>query len=285
MQPSRRAFLLAGRAPASAWGRFCQRLARSVRGRFEDETPDARACGRARLMPARMADVHHAMALCTEADVRFVLDGIAPAPDAPCLIIDPSALSALDRESDGSVYAEAGVHVGIIRDMLPGACAGGQADWTLGRWLACTSHFPPACFGGSGLDSIDVLLADGTMETFGPFGVDTRRAALSLKTSRLVSDLFTWVSQPAVAQWRALPAWPATYRIDALLADTPNLAHVLLGSGARLAWPQRLRLVAPTPPAPPATPPAAGFDAAILNQAADLDRRIRQRFDPDRLFA
>lgn len=143
----------------------------------------------------------------------------------------------------------------------------------------------PAAFQDSGLVSVSVLLADRTMETFGPFGANSQRAALSLKASRLVSDLFTWVSQPPVAGWRHLPAWPSRYRIDALLADPPNLAHILLGSGSRLAWPDRIRLQAVPEPGTARAPRGNPVSDEDAQAARSLDERVKQRFDPSGRFA
>lgn len=285
MQPSRRAFLLAGRAPADPWGRFMQRLGRSVKGRVEDRKPGRDAPGLAYLRPGAFTDIHHALVLCAEAGVRFILDGYAPVAGLPCLLVDPGALAAIRSLPDGGVEAEAGARVGDIRTHLQGACPGAPDNWTLAYWLAASRDYPPAQLQGSGLASVQVLLADRSTEVFGPFGVSSQRA-LSLHISRLVSDLFTWVARPEVAAWRSLPRWPGRYRIDALLADVPNLAHVLLGSGGALAWPESIRLEAPgvAPAAADAEPDAAAAPADPTAVAL-LDERIRQRFDAASRFS
>src|SRR5690606_31324844 len=165
-----------------------------------------------------------------------------------------------------------------------GACPGAPDDWTVAQWLAAPVDYPPVGLALSGLLSVEALLADRTMESFGPFGATSQRAALSIKASRLVSDLFTWVAQPQVAAWRELTAWPGRYRIDALLAETPNLAHILLGSGACLAWPERVRLQAAPQEAVQHVEGARAPIPDELEAARELDFRIRKRFDPDGRF-
>lgn len=287
MQPSRRAFLMAGRPRTDPWGRFFQRLARTVRGRTEDRSVSAGSTGLAWLRPASFTDVHHALALCEEFDVLFSLEGIHSACHKPCLLIDPSALSSITQFADNTIEVEAGVPVGEVRARLQqqSACPGAPDDWTVARWMAAASSFPPASLQDSGLVSVEVLLADRTMETFGPFGATSQRAALSIKASRLVSDLFTWVSQPQVAGWRTLPKWPSRYRIDALLADPPNLAHILLGSGSSLAWPDRIRLQAVPEPLVSLGVEEPAVPTGIVQAACQLDEQIKHRFDPTGRFA
>ena len=287
MQPSRRAFLTAGRALASPWGRFYQRLARSVHGRLEDRTATPAEPGRAWLQPARAADVHHARALCAEAGVTLALQNHAPAPTMPCLLLDPSALDGMTQLPDGRIDAEPGVRVADLRQRLHGACPGAPDDATLADWLASAAAAapPPGALAGSGVHAVEVLLADGTLENFGPFGAQSNRPALSVAASRLVSELFTLATQPAPTKWRHLPAWPAQYRLDALLAEPPNLAHLLLGSGGTLAWLERARLV-PVEAASAARPADAPArpDAATSMAADMLDAEVKQRFDPRSVF-
>jgi len=287
MQPSRRAFLMAGRPRTDPWGRFFQRLARTVKGRTGDRSVSAGSPGLAWLRPASFTDIHHALALCAEFDVVFSLECIHSACSMPCLLIDPSALHAITQLSDQTLEVEAGVLVGDVRARFQqqSACPGASDDWTVAHWMATHSSFPPASFQDSGLVSVEVLLADRTMETFGPFGATSQRAALSLKASRLVSDLFTWVSQPPVAGWRSLPSWPSRFRIDALLADPPNLAHVLLGSGSRLAWPDRICLQAVPEPVTATVAQEVCLSAEEVQAARSLDERVKNRFDPLGRFA
>lgn len=278
---------MAGRPRTDPWGRFFQRLARTVKGRTEDRSVSAGSPGLAWLRPASFTDIHHALALCEEFDVVFSLECIHSACAMPCLLIDPSALCSITSLSDQTLDIEAGGLVGEVRARFQqqNACPGAADDWTVAHWMAVHSAFPPASFQDSGLVSVEVLLADRTMETFGPFGATSQRAALSLKASRLVSDLFTWVSQPSIAGWRSLPRWPSRYRIDALLAEPPNLAHLLLGSGARLAWPDRIRLQAVPEPVAPKVADEIVVTTEVIQAARSLDERIKHRFDPSGRFA
>ncbi|MBU4611244.1 FAD-binding protein [Achromobacter sp. GG226] len=243
MQPSRRAFLTAGRGLATAWGRFSQRLALVVRGRFEDLTESRDAPGLARLTLARDEDVHHARALCAECGVTLALEGAAMAPtEAPRLLLDPRRLDAITPQADGRWRVAPGATLGALREHWPEACPGAPSDLTVMHWLAepawqgwATSGTPD-----SGLMHADVLLADGTLEAFGPFGADARRPALSAAASRRVADLFSMAMDPAHAAWRDAPRWPARYRLDALWAESPNLSHLMLGGAGTLGWPVAL---------------------------------------------
>lgn len=287
MQPSRRAFLMAGRPRTDPWGRFFQRLARTVKGRTEDRSPSAGEPGLAWLRPASFTDIHHALALCAEFDVVFSLDCVRKGHAMPCLLVDPSSLCSIVESSGHAIEVEAGARVGDVRTRLKqqSACPGGEDDWTVAQWLAAPVPYPPVSLHASGLVGVEVLLADRTMESFGPFGATSQRVALSLGTSRLISDLFTIVSRPQVAAWRDLVAWPARYRLDALMAQTPNLAHILLGSGAGLAWPDRVRLEV----VPDGMSPGQGQGRAVLpddiEAARALDVLVKQRFDPAGRFA
>lgn len=287
MQPSRRAFLMGGRRAGGEWGRFYQRLARLVQGRLEDRSaaPDGRHA--AWLRPARPVDVHHARALCAELGVTLVLEGSEARARGPHLLVDVSALDALRRTEAGLWRAQPGVCVGALRRHLPEALFEAADDATLAAWLTGTGAARAGLdeLGASGLVAIDVLLADGSMESFGPFGADARRSALSASASGLVSALFTLAHDPLRSGWREFAVWPGRYRLDALLAPHPNLAWLLAGSAGTLAWADSLTFVAP--PAPAATPLPVGAPASPAAAAAateELDAAIKRRFDPGGVY-
>lgn len=287
MQPSRRAFLTAARLPVTPWRHFYGRLARSVQGRLEDRSPGAPGAPMAWLQPARLADVWHAHALCVESDVRMQL-AHAPAESGPgpSLVVDLMCLDEVERLADGSVRAEAGARVGAIRRWLPGACAGAADADCVASWLAdpVAHAWPVGELACSGLQSVELMLAAGDRECFGAFGAAARRPALSGAASHLVSSLFAMAAEPALTPWREFTRWPARYRLDALFAPSPNLAHLLLGGTGTLAWPERVVLgdaepgsVRPAGVAAPAAP-----DGEL---AAALDERVKRIFDPRPTFA
>lgn len=244
MRSSRRAFLTGARNLADPWTRFCARLRRCVHGKVDVCEPSTSGAGRARLHAARDEDILHARALCAETGVVLALDGCPIPLHQRVVIVNPAALNAVTAKADGSVVAQTGATLGSIRHLAPGACPGGDDDLTLALWLA---GCPPPTTDPKGaatytLDAAEVMLASGHIELFGPFGAQTQRPPLSSAASSLVSQLFMLVNSGEVRPWRHLAAWPARYRLDALLQQEPNLAHVWHGSQGTLGWVLRAHL-------------------------------------------
>ncbi|GAB4476111.1 MAG: FAD-binding and (Fe-S)-binding domain-containing protein [Burkholderiaceae bacterium] len=110
------------------------------------------------------------------------------------------------------------------------------------------------------VEGIDALLADGTDEFFGPFGVNAGRALRTARAARLVSKLFEIGARERDEIERV---WPTVmrrvggYNLDVFhcrserpyTADgSVNLAHLLVGSEGTLALFRRLHLkLAPLP--------------------------------------
>jgi FAD/FMN-containing dehydrogenase/Fe-S oxidoreductase len=107
---------------------------------------------------------------------------------------------------------------------------------------------------------IDALLADGTDEFFGPFGVAARRALKSARASRLVSKLFEIGARERdeiERMWPTVMRRVGGYNLDVFhpMSERPytadgsvNLAHLLVGSEGTLALFRRLHLqLAPLP--------------------------------------
>lgn len=235
MRPSRRAFLTGFSTAADPWTRFCRRLARCIHGRVEPGPPSPDGADRAALYPAREEDLLHARALCVETGTLLVLAG-CPVPDhIPALIVHPHALNAVRRLADGRIIAQAGASVRDLRPLLPELFQAAPDDALLAQWLAQVSNADFELVARY-LLAVDVLLAEGAIERFGPFGADVQREPLSDAARSLVSQLFILVNSPEYRAWRHLPAWPARYRLDALLLPEQNLAHVWPGSQGSLGW-------------------------------------------------
>ena len=302
MQPGRRAFLLPGGAARDPWTQFQQRLARVVAGTVADESTDSRM-PRARLQAQRPADVHHARALCAEFGV-LLADAHAGLTDSggtqPWLWVDASRLGghAAPDTALGLISAEAGCRVGTLQAALAGsgwhatALQEVPAEWTLGRWLATADGWLPGGCAASGVHAVDVMLADGSSEQLGSFGVAATRP-LGPTIRALVSGLFETAASPAVTAMRAAPRWPGRYRLDALLPETPegatpipNLAHLLLGSRGTLAWVERvhLRLVQGDAPARCATTNASLDHSSAHAAVQHIDADLKHRFDPATRF-
>ncbi len=270
MQPSRRAFLTGFRTAADPWARFCRRLARCVHGRVSVRESSATGAARALLQVAREEDVLHARALCAETGTHLVLSGCREPEHGAALIVDPAALNAIRRTSEGHVVAQAGALLGDIRQWVPGVCRGGDDDVMLAHWLAScdagTAHYENAI---QGLHGIDVVLATGAIEQLGPFGVDVQRDPLSDAARSVVSQLFILLNAGEYRHWRDLPHWPARYRLDALLKPEQNLAHVWPGSQGTLGWLLAAHFT---------SPPASGVD---VQRALHAPTQTPQGLAPD----
>jgi hypothetical protein len=322
MQPSRRAFLFgrgasrrlsesaparpadAAPAPAPApalapephdggggWPAFCHRLRQGSVGLLEEEAAVA-GVPQARLRPVMPEDVRHALALCAEYGVTPALVGAEatgarlPAGRA-VLWVDPVKLVRLDSVSGRGTRwrAEPGVKLGELVAVGVRQFAAMPPDMTLAAWLAdarCAT-WPPGRGDLTGLSTIDVVLADGTTETLGAFGVTAKRPLQAPAAQRLVSALFQLTATPD-GQWcRAQPEWPARYRLDALTPEPPievNLAPLFAGHGGTLAWVESVLLLALPEPLPP--PRAALPSRAVAAQAVDI--AVKALCDPGDFF-
>jgi hypothetical protein len=308
MQPSRRAFLMGRPAPRTPWQHFCERLRARCGGALApvapavvssraaapdagDPAPGAAAAPQARWTPAGAADVRQARALCVEYGVLLALHGASGTQAAtagrPILWVDPSALDRVVAEP-GPVSrwrAEAGVTAGQLAALGLTQFARVAPDMTLAAWYADRGAAGWPCGRGdlSGIHAADILLADGVVDTLGPFGAQDGAPLRSASLQALVPALFRLSSGPQ-AQWcREQETWPAHYRLDALSPRAPatvNLAQVLHGHGGTLAWMEALVLHVP----PPGAAQAAGSPPLRPAQARAVDMRVKTLFDPGDLF-
>src|SRR5438067_3478678 len=91
--------------------------------------------------------------------------------------------------------------------------------------------------------SIDAVLADGTAGHFGPIASDLSDAAAPLHD--LTKDLLALGAREAPeieAQFPKVQRRVGGYNLDALLANAPNLSHLLVGSEGTLAFSSRIEL-------------------------------------------
>ena len=287
MQPSRRAFLLGRRPVQTPWAAFVQRLSLVCQGQVRDLGEGGADGACAVLTPAREADVAQARKLCVEYRVTLELEG-AQGPFAPSvrprLRVDPALLAGLTR-LDGDTprwRAQPGVRLAALARAGLRQFAGQPGEMTLAQWLAAPAPWPAGRCAASGLQTVDVLLADGVEETLGPFGEADVQPLRSATVQRLVPTLFQLASGGDAFATRDGYHWLGRYRLDALKPEAPatvNLAHLLLGHGGTLAWVQGAVLAdAPawTEAGPePETPGLATFR---------LDGKVKAQFDPDGRF-
>ena len=308
-QPSRRAFLTGRRTPATPWGQFCARLSRTCVGhvRWDQDALISQAW----LKPARTADVHHAQALCVEFGVQLLLVDSEARPDVarPILWVDSRAPWATLEQVDsaqGLWRVEAGVTlatlhqkgVGIFKDALTNAVTNSLTDpldvnhlnQTVAQWFASPYEGNPL---HSGIVQAEVLLADGTLELFGPFGASASKPLRSLSVQQKIPRLFELTQSAQATLCAQSERWPARYRLDALLprsGDSLNLSWLFLGHGGSLGWLQALWLKAPEGPESAESVSAFGAgclcpDTGMLRQAAlEIDQQIKQTLDPKGVF-
>ncbi|VFR23150.1 FIG00432396: hypothetical protein [plant metagenome] len=290
MSTSRRAFLFGRKLPDSGWQRFCQRLARTCQGLLRvAEDGDV-----ADLAPLRAQDVRHALALCAEHGVQLALaDASASRPILPTLRVDPSNLNDLAPLQGAPGFWRAGPGC-TLETLAAAGCTQFQVEagadipvQTLAAWLSgpAPAVLCPTGHGlASGVAALDVLLADGSAITLGPFGAQDRQPLRGATLQALVPALFELSSSEDAARCLAAPRWPWAGRLDALqpLHGGVNLAHLLLGQGGALAWVESVLVTAmPAAPQAPARPvTAAGDMAAIDGAGARLADAVKQRFDP-----
>jgi len=321
---SRRAFLMGRRTAATPFEQFCARLERTCLGSVRTEPSIAQLGGAplAWLKPVRQEDVAHARALCQEYRVALMLEGVdRPTERAQATLwVSPqpagATLSLVDART-GVWRADAGCTVEQLKETGVFAGMSLAPELTLAQWFAwpetVRSAVPSAvrkddahslerpCVstereGGCELASVmpdalrlveqvEVLLADGTVEVFGPFGATAQAPLRSLTVQRLVPKLFELAGSGSAQRCAQLTPWPGRYRLDALIASAthePNLAQLLFGHQGRLGWLQTLWLKrADTLPQVPRRALASEQDREL---ALQLDQELKHILDPLGVF-
>ncbi len=291
---SRRAFLFGRRTASTPWGQFCTRLSRTCEGALSWN--DDPAHPQAWLRPARAPDVLHAHALCREYGVRLGLDGVGAAPRSahPVLWVEPGSAWATLKPQDaaGTQWrADAGCTIGALQAAGIQAVAGVDPHWSVARWLASeqSARWLTGEGGHSGIEQVQVLLADGTTEVLGPFGASAQKPLASLTTQQMVPRLFELSGSASAAVCLRAAKWPARFRLDALMpvpGTEVNLAWLMAGHAGCLAWVESVwlnRIVAPASPASP--DPGGSEDLQVMLSAADvIDWQVKQTFDPYGFF-
>ncbi|WP_454691846.1 hypothetical protein [Achromobacter aloeverae] len=252
----------------------------------------------ARWRPVSVADVRVARGLCEEYGVVMALaETRGQAPGRPCLWVDPSGLDALQRLEDAPPLPPAasltsasrwragpGVTMARLAEAGLAQFAGLPGEMMVAAWLAGRRHMngTPGLACPPGLVSVDVMLADGALETLGPFGASGGLPLRSATGQALIPALYMLSGRPGAAWCRGQAAWPARYRLDALNPLPPaeaNLAGLLAGHEGALAWIESVVLQAA---------PAAGSGQVQATpypaEARALDAHIKDAFDPAGLY-
>lgn len=314
----RRSFLRGRRPPSSPWEQFFSRLRSTVAGDVTllETGSDRKA---ARLLLKQPTDIHHARRLCAEHGVCLALDGVpgTASQAGPVLWVRPGReLAACKRMEPGGSrwFVQPGCLIGELEAEGLTAFAEVPAHLTVAAWLAdrnlcnwTTSHTA-----ASGIVHASALLADGVSVSLGAFATDNRKALDNLRLQTLIPALFTLASGAEASQCAERTAWPARYRLDALMpapGASLNLAHLLLGHGGDLAWLEWVvideRLADPAqgaaflPELPWAEFDDYGDDAGsfgieggtgpceavnLAHAATALDAAVKRLFDPNGVF-
>jgi len=173
----------------------------------------------------------------------------------------------------------------------PGCTIGGLpaaiADELLSHPHAHPGQTLAAWFARSGrsrhLQSVDVMLSDGSRERFGQMGAGGVPCVHSPMAKRLIPVLFQMLCEPLMQSWCASDVWPARYRLDALRVDhrrAPDMARLLAGSRGTLAWVEQFTFDA----TPPGQAAAAEMQSGGDSRAVALEQRIKALFDPSSVF-
>lgn len=296
---SRRSFLTAGRVASDPWSLFCAQVRRLCAGAFTVLESEA-GFGRARLLAQKQTDIHHALSLCRRHGVVLALDtpgSAARTQGSPVLWVSyGQGLSGCQtlQGDDGAWFAQPGCLLGTLSRKGFGQFDNLPADLTLADYLLGAYGFPwrPGQTAASGLIYASALLADSTRAGLGPFGERNTKPLEGMRLQRLISALFQVQSGPLGQSCLQSAEWPARYRLDALAPAAGfgiNLAHLLLAQCGELAW---VEWVVLQPRQAPTAAEQIWRDdrrqedqlAEYRQHAAQLNRAVKQLFDPDGLF-
>lgn len=239
------------------------------------------------LDPAREGDLMHAFALCREFGVQYLLAGAGArpvlgrgvlwvSPVAPwATVVAVDAQHTLWRADAGSLLRTLqGVGITSVDDADP--------EQTVAQWVASRrcARWPTGQCNLSDILQIQVLLADGTTEVFGPFGASAQAPLKSLATQRIVPKLFELTHNGAVGESASGGVWSLRFRLDALRPAPPlepNLAWLFLGHGGSLGWVQTVWFSVSDGKARIST-------HELPSKSTEIDRDVKQILDPSGVF-
>ena len=264
---------------------FCARLARTCQGRVRWD--DSQETMQAWLEPAREGDLTHAFALCREFGVQFLLadSEVRPFVGRGALWVSSRApwatVVAVDAEQT-TWRADAGSLLSALQGVGIQAVSQADPQQTVAQWVASRrgGGWPAGQCHLSGVLQIQVLLADGTTEVFGPFGASAQAPLRSLATQQIIPKLFELAHSVTLESSVSPEAWPLRYRLDALRPATPlepNLAWLFTGHGGALGWVQTVWFVRDERPTHTSV-------KVMPIDFAQIDRAVKQIFDPAGVF-
>lgn len=295
---SRRAFFGGRRLSTSPWESFCLQLERKTGAKLE-RISDEEQLEQARLLPKNAADIHHALALCSEHGVCMALDGVAHSNTEmgqPVLWVNPTLhLNSFQRLSPDSShwFVQPGCLIGELEAAGISAFAQLPANLSVGAWLAdrCHQRWATGQTHGSGLIHASLLMADGSAASLGPFGTTNTKPLNCASLTKLVPQLFTLLTSSPAVLCLGLKKWLGRYRLDALQPTAGfelNLAHLVLGSGGDLGWVEWVVLDEDSLTLPTTTGvhevDLMDHTPELALHASEIDAALKMYFDPQGVF-
>lgn len=253
VQSSRRAFLSGQRTRVDPWLSFLAKLRAQAKGTLTLDPHFFES--RAHWVPSTFNDIEVARSLCHQFGVVLCLQGLEETldPKLSLLVVEPGRAWARPIPLDmtkGIWRFDAACTLQVLQAAGVAAAQGAMPNQSLAKWFAQGTHHCIASGGlaSLGIDNIEMMFVDGTIEVLGAFGAQNSEPLRSIFTQRNIPQLFDVARQSRfsapmqgvdMASNRS-QIWPNDcFRIDALvdyaLAE-PHLGQFFVGHGGRLGW-------------------------------------------------
>ncbi len=236
----------------------------------------------------------HAHALCREYGVKIALAGVAEGGEidaAPVLMVEAGAswASLAQAGASGTLWrADAGCSIARVQALGVAGVQGADPALNVAQWLASAAcaRWHTGQVIQSGIERVQIMLGDGTIEVLGPFGADAVTPLRSLTVQKMVPRLFELAGSAEAILCAQTVHWPARFRLDALMPSggEVNLAWLMAGHGGSLAWVQAVWFRTTPPRSLDNQPCGQAEDPRIVAQAQELDRQLKACFDPLGVF-
>jgi len=253
VQPSRRAFLSGKRFSVDPWLSFLAKLRAGAQGTLTLDPQFFES--RAHWVPTTFNHIDAARALCQQFGVILCLQGLQASldPKRKTLVVEPGQAWARPLPLDlqkGLWRFEAACTMQVLQAAGVAAAKGAIPSQSLAHWFAYGTHHSIALGGLAvlGIENIEMMFGDGTIEVLGPFGAQNSEPLRSMFTQRNMPQLFDVVRQsslyalmqPIDLDSSSAKVWPTdSFRIDALIdhaGGEPHLGQFFVGHGGRLGW-------------------------------------------------
>ncbi len=253
VQPSRRAFLSGQRTRVDPWLSFLAALRSKAKGTLTLDPQYFES--RAHWVPNTFNDIEMARSLCLQFSVVMCLQGLEGTldPKIPVLVVEPGRAWARPiplNMAQGLWRFDAACSMQVLQAAGVEAAQGAVPHQSLAHWFAQGTHHCIASGGlmSLGIDNIEMMFVDGTIEVLGEFGAQNSEPLRSIFTQRNIPQLFDvarqglllTAMQGAEIANNLSQIWPNDcFRIDALVNHAlgePHLGQFFVGHGGRLGW-------------------------------------------------